>query len=478
MRSACSRPAATRSAARSKLAEVSRPSGGAISRSWRGSSRASERCTFCSVRMLIIWVVTPVTVPSVSRPASGVPMLTAMMRSTPIARATSTGRLSTSPPSPRMRPSTSIGREQAPAPTCSRAAPAPGRRRGRPPPRRSPCRWRPRGRESAGRRSRRLAHRQRVAAQQQLELAARHRADRQHRLSAQALQADLDRRGTRSPPPCGAGPRLSRGSRVENIASKSTRQSSRLQRLGAHAAGVQAADDRAHRGAGDRVDRDALALEHLQHAHMRQAARAAARQHQADARTPERRPDQGVTSGSPPGTPAGICACTAEVSRASTTPSRTRILIRSWAPIVPAPEPPRSEGIGAKIRGIRGVRGVERAGGAAAATPLAQGLAADAAQRLRLHRQPLEGDRGAAVIAQAVVARRAGLQALQRLADRGQLEPFLIGEGQIDLAIGRARAGASSPSCCSTSRACCVRLAPPVCSASESSSACWRASST
>ena len=41
-------------------------------------------CTFCSVRMLTIWAVTPSTVPRVSRPASGVPMLTAMMMSAPM----------------------------------------------------------------------------------------------------------------------------------------------------------------------------------------------------------------------------------------------------------------------------------------------------------------------------------------------------------------------------------------------------------
>ena len=59
--------------------------------------------------MLTIWVVTPSTVPSVSRPASGVPMLTAMITSAPMLRATSTGRLSTSPPSPRICPFTSSG---------------------------------------------------------------------------------------------------------------------------------------------------------------------------------------------------------------------------------------------------------------------------------------------------------------------------------------------------------------------------------
>ncbi len=46
---------------------------------------------------------------SASRGASGVPMLTAMTTSAPIWRTTSIGRLSTRPPSPRIRPRTSTG---------------------------------------------------------------------------------------------------------------------------------------------------------------------------------------------------------------------------------------------------------------------------------------------------------------------------------------------------------------------------------
>ena len=57
----------------------------------------------------------------------------------------------------------------------------------------------------------------------------------------------------------------------------------------AHAAGVQATDDRAHRGAGDHVNGDALALEDLEHTHVSDAARAATREHQADARSCVRR---------------------------------------------------------------------------------------------------------------------------------------------------------------------------------------------
>ncbi len=54
------------------------------------------------------------------------------------------------------------------------------------------------------------------------------------------------------------------------------------------ARGVQAADNGAHAGAGDGVDRHAQLLEHLQHADVSSATRAAAAQHQADARPTER----------------------------------------------------------------------------------------------------------------------------------------------------------------------------------------------
>ena len=81
-------------------------------------------CTFCSVRMLTICVVMPTTLPSVSRPASGVPMLTAITTSAPMRRATSTGRLFTSPPSPSTRPSTSSGENTAGTDMLARSAAA------------------------------------------------------------------------------------------------------------------------------------------------------------------------------------------------------------------------------------------------------------------------------------------------------------------------------------------------------------------
>ena len=51
-----------------------------------------------------------------------------------------------------------------------------------------------------------------------------------------------------------------------------------------HAGGIQPADHGAHAGAGDRVDRDVQLLERLQDTDVREPARAAAGEHEADAR--------------------------------------------------------------------------------------------------------------------------------------------------------------------------------------------------
>ena len=56
-----------------------------------------------------------------------------------------------------------------------------------------------------------------------------------------------------------------------------------------HARGIETADHGAHAGARDGVDRDAQLLERLQHADMREPARAAAGQHEPDARPRGRR---------------------------------------------------------------------------------------------------------------------------------------------------------------------------------------------
>ncbi len=74
-----------------------------------GLSCASEARTFCSIRMPTIFMDTPNSDWRASRFSSFEPTLTAITRSAPIARTTSTGRLRTSPPLSSRRPSTSSG---------------------------------------------------------------------------------------------------------------------------------------------------------------------------------------------------------------------------------------------------------------------------------------------------------------------------------------------------------------------------------
>ncbi len=80
----------------------------------------SSRCRLAScsselrrVIKVIDWLSTSTTVASCLRSRSGVPMSTTMARSTPISRATSTGMLSTMPPSTNSRPSSSTGANTA-----------------------------------------------------------------------------------------------------------------------------------------------------------------------------------------------------------------------------------------------------------------------------------------------------------------------------------------------------------------------------
>ena len=70
--------------------------------------------------------------------------------------------------------------------------------------------------------------------------------------------------------------------------------------------GIQAADHRAHAGAGDGVDGNVVFLEHLEHADVRGAARAAAREHEPDAR------------------PTGVALATARPARATNLRARGR----------------------------------------------------------------------------------------------------------------------------------------------------------
>ena len=93
----------------SKSVADSSPRSGSISTSRAGTSSARCAITFCSVRMLIDCSATPRNDESCSRVISGVPMLTAITTSAPIAFTMSTGRFLTSPPSPSILPSMSRG---------------------------------------------------------------------------------------------------------------------------------------------------------------------------------------------------------------------------------------------------------------------------------------------------------------------------------------------------------------------------------
>ncbi len=127
-----------------------------------------------------------------------------------------------------------------------------------------------------------VAHRQREATQQQLEAAAGERTLRRAQLAG--VQAEFEAGGDLevlflAPLRQVGAWHPGREQRVPVDVAQLA-----LESVGAHAAGVESADDRAHRRAGDRIDADVLALQHLQHADMREPARAAAREHEADAR--------------------------------------------------------------------------------------------------------------------------------------------------------------------------------------------------
>ena len=89
-----------------------------------GFRLASEACTFCSVRMFTIWFVTPRMEVRSSAFSSGVPRLTAITTSAPIARTTSTGRLLVRPPSTSMRSPMRAGSMAAGTDMLARIAPA------------------------------------------------------------------------------------------------------------------------------------------------------------------------------------------------------------------------------------------------------------------------------------------------------------------------------------------------------------------
>ena len=100
--SAATRPASIISAPLSISALSKASSDGVIKMSFCRSA-SIERFTLFSVKRLTIWPITATTLLSSSRFKSGVPTFTAMITSAPILRASSTGRLSTRPPSTSRR---------------------------------------------------------------------------------------------------------------------------------------------------------------------------------------------------------------------------------------------------------------------------------------------------------------------------------------------------------------------------------------
>ncbi|MNQ92149.1 hypothetical protein D3C85_1075650 [compost metagenome] len=100
------------SRARPKSVAPTPASGGWISTSV-GSRVASWTSELLRVIRVTDWLSTSTTVASSLRGRSGVPMSTTITRSTPISRATSTGMLSTMPPSTSSRPFTSTGANTA-----------------------------------------------------------------------------------------------------------------------------------------------------------------------------------------------------------------------------------------------------------------------------------------------------------------------------------------------------------------------------
>ena len=127
-----------------------------------------------------------------------------------------------------------------------------------------------------------VAHRQRVAAQQRLQPAAGHGGLRQAQFTI--AQAEFDHRRDLEVLFLAPLRQFASADTLRKNIVPAHREQLAFDLLGAHAGGIQAADDRAHRGADDDVHRHPFALEHLEHADMRQAAGATARQHQADAR--------------------------------------------------------------------------------------------------------------------------------------------------------------------------------------------------
>ena len=207
-------------------------------------------------------------------------MLTAMTMSAPIARTTSTGRLLTRPPSPRMRPSSSTGANIPGTDMLARIA------------------WYRRpavehdllagdhvGRHGA------IGDGQlvevldaldaaRELVQEELEVAAGQRALEPEELAVAVahLEPHREQRLLLLAPEADVAPRRAVGQQRGPADGAQVT----LHLVRRHAARVEAADDRAHRRGRDEVDRHAHFVQYLEHADVREPPGAAARQHEAD----------------------------------------------------------------------------------------------------------------------------------------------------------------------------------------------------
>ncbi len=125
-------------------------------------------------------------------------------------------------------------------------------------------------------------HARRPVGQQRLQPVALHEADRRlHAVRTEAERQAVDVK----PLVLAAALRQVRPlGRVERDVGEIDLRQATFHVAGSHAARVQPADHGAHAGAGDAIHRNAVFLEHFQHAQMRIAARAAAGQHEPDRR--------------------------------------------------------------------------------------------------------------------------------------------------------------------------------------------------
>ena len=212
-------------------------------------------------------------------------MLTAITTSAPIRRTTSTGRLSTSPPSPRILAFDLGGREHA----GDRHA---GAHR---------LVQRPRlehvglARHHVGRDARNGIGR-RFEVLDAIGARSRARAGTASGSPRKARPGSRGSRLPRMPISSGSGKRRSisfsrklssrRGGESENNVVQSTVVMMCSMSARRHAHRVEAADDRAHRRRGDVVDRDVGLLEHLEHPDVGDPAGAAAGEHEADLGAP------------------------------------------------------------------------------------------------------------------------------------------------------------------------------------------------